>query len=255
MKKLLSALIINLRIGGIFIFDTDFFQKDISKLLNSKISPIYKQIKQLSRIFPVYFNEIGAEGLLRDVSTRLDEISHRSDILIHFLRKQIHTEGNNSHIQIILDIMHFWYDLDIEWVSKVVPPNVFDKIDNHGIFVQGVHDVLIKTCEINQCSFDNLIEKSKDEVAELTSKIEHENQVDVDRVKLIIELYQLLKEKYIFDTTNITLILNRYSFIEKTDIEKLEKLLQKEDHVEALKFIYFMMNKLNEIIFDPVFAQ
>jgi pyruvate,orthophosphate dikinase len=113
-------LIINLRIGGIFIFDTDFFQKDISKLLNSKISPIYKQIKQLSRIFPVYFNEIGAEGLLRDVSTRLDEISHRSDILIHFLRKQIHTEGNNSHIQIILDIMHFWYDLDIEWVSKLL---------------------------------------------------------------------------------------------------------------------------------------
>ena len=255
MKRLLSALVINLRMGGIFIFDTDFFQKDISKLLNSKISPIYKQIKQLSRIFPVYFNEIGAEGLLRDVSTKLDEISHRSDILIHFLRKQIHTEGNNSHIQIIVDIMRFWYDLDIQWVSKVVPPNVFDKIDVDGIFVQGVHDVLVKTCLNNQCSFEDLIEKNKEEVAEMISKIVHENQVDIDRVKLIIELYQLLKEKYVFDTTNISLILNRYSFIEKTDIEELEKLLQKEDHVAALKFIYFMMNKLNEIIFNPKISE
>ena len=112
MKRLLSALIINLRIGGIFIFDTDFFQKDITKLLNSDIFPIYKKVKQLAGIFPVYFNEIGAEGLLRDVSTKIDEITHRNDILIHFLRKQIHTEGNNSHIQITMDVIHFWYHKD-----------------------------------------------------------------------------------------------------------------------------------------------
>ncbi|MDY6916318.1 MAG: hypothetical protein SVM86_08410, partial [Candidatus Cloacimonadota bacterium] len=37
LQKLLSALIVNLRIGGIFISDTDLFQRDITKLLNSKM--------------------------------------------------------------------------------------------------------------------------------------------------------------------------------------------------------------------------
>jgi pyruvate,orthophosphate dikinase len=53
MLKLLSALIVNLRIGGIFISDTDLFQRDITKLLNADITPLYKVIKQLARIFPV----------------------------------------------------------------------------------------------------------------------------------------------------------------------------------------------------------
>ncbi|MDX9891439.1 MAG: PEP/pyruvate-binding domain-containing protein [Bacteroidales bacterium] len=251
MKRLLSALIINLRIGGIFIFDTDFFQKDISKLLNSNISPIFKQIKQLAGIFPVYFNEIGAEGLLRDVSTKLDEITHRSDILIHFLRKQIHTEGNNSHIQIIVDIMRFWFDLNKDWISKVVPQNVFDRIDVDGIFVKGVHDLLVKTCDINHCSLEELIEKNKQEVHEMVSKVDHESAIDVERVKLIIELYQLLKEKYIFTSTDITLILNRYTFIAKEDIDVLGQLIKKKNDVKTLKHIYFMMNKLSDIIFDP----
>ena len=62
MEKLLSSLIVNLKLGGIFLSDTDLFQREITKILNSNISPYYKKVKQLTRIFPVYFNEIGAEG-------------------------------------------------------------------------------------------------------------------------------------------------------------------------------------------------
>ncbi len=65
-KRLISALIINLKIGGIFVRDTDLLQKDISALLNADIAPAYNLVKQLLRIFPVYFSEIGAEGELRD---------------------------------------------------------------------------------------------------------------------------------------------------------------------------------------------
>jgi len=72
MYKLLAALIVNLRIGGIFISDTDLFQRDITRLLNSDIAPIYKMVKLLARIFPVYFNEIGAEGELRQITTTMD---------------------------------------------------------------------------------------------------------------------------------------------------------------------------------------
>ena len=53
-------MIVNLKLGGIFLSDTDLFQREITKILNSNISPYYKKVKQLTRIFPVYFNEIGA---------------------------------------------------------------------------------------------------------------------------------------------------------------------------------------------------
>lgn len=251
MKKLLSALIINLRIGGIFIFDTDLFQKDVTKLLNSKISPIYKQIKQLTRIFPIYFNEIGAEGQLRDVTTKIDEISHRNDKLIHFLRKQIHTEGNNTHIQITLDIIRFWNDLDKKRLSKIVPQNVFDTIDVESIWVTGVHSVFEKTCKNNNLTLSDLLIKDKDELTELFSAIEHGDQNDIKRVSFIIELYQLLKEKYLFETTDIGMILRRYNLIENSEIEKLETLLDSENNIEALKLIYSFMINLNEMIFNP----
>ena len=69
-KSLISALIINLGLAGIHVSDTDVFQKDVTKLLNSDIKPVYHLIKQLAMLFPVYFSEIGSEGVLREVSTR-----------------------------------------------------------------------------------------------------------------------------------------------------------------------------------------
>ena len=87
-KKLLSSLIIHLSLSGVFIRDTDLFPRDITQLLNSDINPVYNLSKQLTRLFPAYFNDIGAEGRLRDISTRIDEICLRRDPLTHFLRKQ-----------------------------------------------------------------------------------------------------------------------------------------------------------------------
>ncbi|HPY80366.1 MAG TPA: PEP/pyruvate-binding domain-containing protein [Bacteroidales bacterium] len=251
MQKLLSALIINLRIGGIFIFDTDFFQKDVTQLLNSDISSLYKQIKQLSRIFPVYFNEIGAEGELRDVSTKIDELSHRNDKLIHFLRKQIHTEGNNSHIQIILQIIGFWYDLNINRLRPILPQNVLSTIDVESVWVKGVHEVLQKLCTLASCSLDDLLHKEKEELEELSNNIDHQTSLDKERVLLIIELYRLLKEKYVLESNNIGEILRRYHFIKTPEIENFERLLDNHDDVGALKQIYAFMVQLNEIIFDP----
>ena len=51
-KKLLSSLIINLSLGGVFIKDTDLFPRDITRLLNNDIGPAYNLIKQLTRLFP-----------------------------------------------------------------------------------------------------------------------------------------------------------------------------------------------------------
>ena len=64
-SRLLSSLIIKLSLSGIFIKDTDLFPRDITRFLNSEIGPVYNLAKQLTRLFPAYFNDIGAEGILR----------------------------------------------------------------------------------------------------------------------------------------------------------------------------------------------
>jgi pyruvate,orthophosphate dikinase len=86
-KKLLSSLIINLSLGGVLIKDNDLFPRDITRLLNSSISPVYNLVKQLARLFPSYFNEIGAEGTLRDLSTNIDEICQKKGPSYPFYEK------------------------------------------------------------------------------------------------------------------------------------------------------------------------
>ncbi len=91
--RLLAALVGHLRLGGVSIVDSALFQRDIS-LLACDIQSVYVQVKHLLKLFPVYFSEIGAEGELRAVSTRIDEALRRRDPLCNFLRKQSHVECN-----------------------------------------------------------------------------------------------------------------------------------------------------------------
>ena len=87
-ERLAAALNVQLRLGGVYIADTDLFQRDVTRFLNADIRPIYFVAKQLLRTLPVYFSQVGAEGELRAVSTQIDEICGRRDTLMHFLRKQ-----------------------------------------------------------------------------------------------------------------------------------------------------------------------
>ena len=97
-ERLAAALNVQLKLGGVFIADTDLFQRDVTRFLDADIRPIYFVVKQLLRTLPVYFNEVGAEGELRAVSTQIDEICNRRDTLMHFLRKQVHAESSNRMV-------------------------------------------------------------------------------------------------------------------------------------------------------------
>lgn len=255
MKKLLSALIINLRLGGIFIFDTDLFQRDVTQLLNSKIAPIFKRIKQLTRLFPVYFNEIGAEGELRDVTTSLDEATQRSDKLIHFLRKQIHTEGNNSHINITLEILNFWKDRQVDRLFPLLPSDVREAIDPEGPWVKGVHEVVAELCVINGLSVRQLSEIEPDQLEVLFAGISSGKEPDIKRIRLLIRLYKLLKEKYSFEAVNIATLLNRYSFFSPAEVGILSTYLKKGEDEKALRHIFGFMGRLNQVIFDSTVSQ
>ncbi len=251
MEKLLSALIVNLRLGGIFISDTDLFQREITKILNSNIAPYYKKVKQLTRIFPVYFSEIGAEGEIRKVTTTMDEISGRQDRLIHFLRKQVHTESNNTLIGLTRRIFNYWYDGNLSALRDLLPQNVYESIDSGNRWFAPVHQLVRQMAEFSGKDAAGLLDLSHNDFNQLIGQLGTDNQLDVERLRDIRDLYAHLKEKYSFESVNIIQLLKKYPFIHPKDIDKLEKALRKNDFGQSLRLIYSFMDKLKKIIFNP----
>ncbi len=250
MKELLSSLIVNLKLGGIFISDTDLFQRDVTKLLNSNIEPVYKQMKQLARIFPVYFRDIGAEGKLREVTTAVDELSRRKDKLIHFLRKQIHTESNNTHIELAKKIIQYWYDGNPEPLRKVVPEDVFEFLDTSSEWYIHVHEILTELCRRKDADPEQLLLLDVKELEQSISAIDSESSRDKRRVAYLIQLYLLLLEKYSLESENIMFMLKGYRFFSNKDIEELRQSLERNDIREALGQVYKLMRHLKKIIID-----
>jgi pyruvate,orthophosphate dikinase len=251
MEKLLSALIVNLRLGGIFINDTDLFQRDITKILNSNIAPYYKKVKQLTRIFPVYFNEIGAEGEIRKVTTTMDEISHREDKLVHFLRKQVHTESNNTLIGLTLRIFKFWHDGKLEHLKDSLPLNVYNSINKKSGWYAPIHNMVNQLCELNNSSPEELINLEKEEYESLLNQLPNDHPKNKERLRDIRILYDHLKEKYSFETVDIINLLSRYSYFEEKDINRFQNALENNNIEQSLKNIYGFMNSLKNIIFNP----
>ena len=258
MEKLLSALIVNLKLGGIFLSDTDLFQREITKVLNSNITPYYKKVKQLTRIFPVYFNEIGAEGEIRNVTTNMDEISGRQDKLVHFLRKQVHTESNNTLIALTLDVFKFWSDGNLEALKPILPNNVFESIDKESTWFVHIHNLVQMMCEISCLNPEDVLMLSRDDFENLIGSAARRLELDSEisqrehaRLMDIRDLYAYLREKYSFESVNIFSSLRSFPFIPDEEIDKFEKVYKAKDFGQSLTMIYAFMDKLKSVIFNP----
>lgn len=196
-STLFSALIINLHLSGTCIKDTDLFQRDITNLLNHPIEPLYNLAKQFAKLLPVFFNDIGAEGELREVSTELDEIHRRHDLLIHFLRKQSHVESSNLIVAFIEAIFSFWRTKDKELLADFLPPEVLQQVDTHGPFIDDLHILLKRVFEVP--AIQGVQDLLNWPLAERTSFLNQQadlNQVELRRFTLLVEMYYLLYEKY-----------------------------------------------------------
>ena len=258
MDKLLSALIVNLKLGGIFMSDTDLFQREITKVLNSNITPYYKKVKQLTRIFPVYFNEIGAEGEIRNVTTNMDEISGRQDKLVHFLRKQVHTESNNTLIALTFDVFKFWSDGNLDLLKPILPKNVFESIDKDSTWFVHVHNLVQMMCEISCLNPEDVLMLSRDDYENLIGSAARKIELEEDlyqrehaRLMDIRDLYAYLREKYSFESVNIFSSLRSFPFIPDEEIDAFEKVYKAKDFGKSLTMIYAFMDKLKTVIFNP----
>jgi pyruvate,orthophosphate dikinase len=251
---LLSALIINLKLAGTCIRDTDLFQKDVSRLLNCDIEPTYNLVKQLTKILPVYFNEIGAEGLLRDVSTELDEISHRKDILIHFLRKQSHVESNNRIVDFIEAILCFWFSRQKEGLAPFLPPEILEQVPAHGPYVDHVHRLIQHLADVLDLkrfthNVDSLLNLEKERLSQILSQVQDIPHQERRRVELLIQMYRLEAHKYNLGTQEIRHHLEEAKNMGFEGLDKVLEVLDVDDDPErCLEVILDQLDVLKGII-------
>jgi pyruvate, orthophosphate dikinase len=253
--RLLSALIIYLSIGDVFIKDTDLFPRDISKFLNTDIGPVFNLVKQLSRLLPAFFNDIGAEGKLRDISTRLDEACLRKDKLIHFLRKQSHVESSSRVVDFIEEVILFWKSKDKENLRPFVPPSIFKEIESTGEYVDGLGNILN---ELDRAGFshpkDFLLRKQED-LDELIDKNESVTDLDKFRIKMCISFYRLLNQKYNFDNLELKNYLTQIGRGKLPDTKELLESFAKSSRKTRISSLLNYVEKLKDLILsDMVFA-
>ncbi|OQX20766.1 MAG: phosphoenolpyruvate synthase [Desulfobulbaceae bacterium A2] len=196
-STLFSALIINLKLSGTCVKDTDLFQRDITQLLNHPIEPIYNLAKQFTKLMPVFFNEIGAEGELRDVSTELDELHKRHDVLIHFLRKQSHVESSNLIVGFIRAIFRFWRSRDKTVLQPFLPDEIYSQISSNGLYIDNQH-ALWQRIEAG-CGVHRTTDLLHADETVLQHFLDAQDQVppgERRRFALLVRMFKLLHQKY-----------------------------------------------------------
>ncbi len=246
--RLLSGLIIHLSLCGVFIKDIDIFPRDITRFLNSRVDPVYNLAKQLTRLFPAFFNDIGAEGRLREISTNIDESTQRKDKLIHFLRKQSHVESSNRIVPFMRAILYFWQTRDKTCLELYVPASIYDEIDTSGRFIDGVNKVFSHFVEQGFNIPGDLLNLSEDRIKLLVKEIADVPDIDRQRVELAIALYKLLHQKYSFDYIELGGYIAQLRTEALPDFSRAEQALAEPDLTKKLFMLLDYMEKLKAII-------
>jgi pyruvate,orthophosphate dikinase len=248
-KRLLSSLIIHLSLSGVLIKDTDIFPRDITQLLNSDIGPVYNLVKQLARLFPSYFNDIGAEGVLRDISTEIDEICLRKDPLIHFLRKQSHVESSNRIIGLMEATLYFWKTRDKEGIKPFVPPDIYQQVETKGPNIDSVHRVVAHLFHAGELKdVTDLLNIEDDRLKALLGEIPGISNLDFKKIELAVTFYKLLYQKYHLGLTEINGYLAQLRSSGLPDLIELEKALGEKDFKQRLIMLLGYLQKLKGVI-------
>lgn len=251
-STLFSALIINLKLSGTCLKDTDLFQRDITELLNQPIEPVYNLVTQFAKLVPVFFNDIGAEGQLREVSTELDEIHQRRDKLIHFLRKQSHVESSNLIVDFIEAIILFWRDRDRRGLAPYLPEEVLAQISPKGEFVDDLHRLTNRIWGLNHIrQVTDLLNWDFTQRRQYLAQQEDIPAAERRRFDLLVRMYRLCHQKYNLGTEELRQHLKQAAAGGFPEMEQLLADLEICDTFECLTAMLDHLEGLKEIILSP----
>ena len=247
-RNLISALIMNLKLGGFFVSDTDLFQKDISRLLSADIHACYAPIKALARLFPVYFHDIGAEGELRNVSTAVDELCDRKDLLIHFLRKQSHVESNNQIVPFIEKIIEYWHEGDKQVLGEFLPAEVYELLPDVNPFQEEMAPVFERILKNGRFKPGDVLTLADRQVLDVIQGVRGVSERTRCKAELLIQLYRLLVKKYTIHHHEVLEDLRESNFFEAHALDVLADSLAKSDPEGSLEQIHSLLSILRENI-------
>ncbi len=248
-STLFSALIINIHLSGTCIKDTDLFQRDISRLLNHPVAPVYNLVKQFTKLMPVFYNEIGAEGFLRDVSTEVDEIHHRKDPLIHFLRKQSHVESSNLIVEFIEAIFRFWTNGNPDELIPYLPEEVLANVLLKGPMVDDLKKIMERIYSRPDCAKPrDLLSFDENQLHEFLAKQDDLAKTETRRFSLLIKMYKLLFQKYNLGFQALKLQLEQAAKAGFPEMKELYGELQSTDNFVCLEALLSRLESLKEVI-------
>jgi pyruvate, orthophosphate dikinase len=248
-RPLVAALLVHLRVGGVFIADTDLFQKDISSLLGRRIAPVWFEVKQLLRVFPAYFSEIGAEGALRADSTRLDEIIGRRDPLCHFLRKQSHVECNPRLAAFAGEIARYWASGDPAPLADYVPASLLEGLE-HGAPERSLGEVLTRLAAPSG-TLDGVLDL---EPATLQARLDELSELDPlsrEKIRLLLAVRREIAGKYELHHDDLIARLDEFRRVDATLVRRLGDALAAGRTRAALEALLEILERLQAIILTP----
>lgn len=245
-KELIPALSIYLFFGGVHIKDTDFFQRDITKLLNSEIHTFFYLVKPILRKLPVYFNEINAEGQLRTVSTEVDEIFKRKDLIIHFIRKQVHVESSPLIIDLLKETINFWITGDKSKLKKYFPQELLDELENEKEHFIVLGELFKRLTE----DFSSLSELLFTPIDTVATKINFYQFPQVIKTKgiLTIRLFQILYSKYNIDYCELEHFLKETLYLGLPDGSYLIEIFLEDSLYKKIEALVNYLEELKNII-------
>lgn len=247
--ELIAGLVVHLRLGGVFIADTDLFQRDVSALLAAPVGPVWLEVRQLLRLLPVYFNEIGAEGELRDVSTRLDEIERRRDPLCHFIRKQAHVECNPRLIGFVEETARYWLTGDPAPLARYVPASVMDALDPDDPARRALGRVVAALAE-EAGGLDALLVIDPAALGPPAQGLALDPH-GLEKVTLLLRVRREIARKYELDHADLLQRLHRSGAVSGPTVRALGDALADGDDAAALDRVLDVLEELQAIVLTP----
>ncbi len=199
LESVMVQVMANLSVGGVLIPDDRLFQRRVSAYLNSpamKGSFILNFL--LLSMFPVYFNDVGAVSRIRDYSTELD--AWGNDVVIYFLRKQVHVNASNNNIHLIESVLKAWALNDPRLLNNVV---AFDIATNADLRLMARYSAVLNpffrdvgVLDEKGLHLERVLQLDDHAIDKRLSVAEREDVEEITKVKLLCKLYKEVSRKY-----------------------------------------------------------
>jgi pyruvate,orthophosphate dikinase len=238
LRKVMIHFIAMLYINDIFIPDDAIFQREISAYMNSAdLEDDFLLHYLLLRKFPVYFHEVGASGMIRDLTTEID--AWGNDPVIYFLRKQVHVNASNHNIDLIESIIRSWTFGKTGPLKETVPREIYESIDPEIIATfSSTITPLFETLGIlkdGTLKIKKILHIPDEEIADTVERMQSTDEIR-SKILLICKTYKSIVKKY----ARTDVLSRSVSLTDNVSkLAELKKIFASDQKTEAQESFYY----------------